>query len=520
MRSRKCLLASVACAVALWMLGMPSSLRANGVFGKGLADAGCCCKERDGKPGGAKDHGKGAKGDNGVGNGLDPQPRGNPPLNDGPGAGPGNPGNKGGPGGQLGNRKSTVGNSHNSGKQDAAHSKNSSTHNKRGAFAAGLAHAGHCCCDEKGNGGKAGGIAGSNVNARANRNVTDGVRADENQGMALGTHLGKAHGKKKHHHHRHHHRKKTNAFFDGLIEVGGWCLEADLGGNSFAGDVGLTNRLGKATRPDGDNGVGQKNGQRSGGPKGSDGGAFGKGLGDVGHCCGNDKGEGNQRDALGGSIGNNAGKGNSAGKGGRKGNNGVGNGIDPQPPGNPRVNDGPGTGPGNPGNKGGPGVHSVVKANSGGNGKGGPKGNNGVGNGIDPQPPGNPRVNDGVGTRPGSPGNKGGPGGKVGTETKTATASRQGNTPKTASQSAPKLPVITYGGGGGPHLGGSKSAGTQVSAIGHSGGSQQAGTQISGLQHAALNGGASQMGGGHKAAISQQVNASPGGKLGHARGKK
>lgn len=35
-----------------------------------------------------------------------------------------------------------------------------------------------------------------------------------------------------------------------------------------------------------------------------------------------------------------------------KGNNGVGNGIDPQPPGNPPVNDGPGTGPGNPGNKG------------------------------------------------------------------------------------------------------------------------------------------------------------------------
>ena len=33
-----------------------------------------------------------------------------------------------------------------------------------------------------------------------------------------------------------------------------------------------------------------------------------------------------------------------------KGNNGVGNGEDPQPPGNPPVNDGPGTGPGNPGN--------------------------------------------------------------------------------------------------------------------------------------------------------------------------
>lgn len=35
----------------------------------------------------------------------------------------------------------------------------------------------------------------------------------------------------------------------------------------------------------------------------------------------------------------------------RRGNNGVGNGLDPQPPGNPRSNDGPGTGPGNPGNK-------------------------------------------------------------------------------------------------------------------------------------------------------------------------
>jgi hypothetical protein len=36
-----------------------------------------------------------------------------------------------------------------------------------------------------------------------------------------------------------------------------------------------------------------------------------------------------------------------------RGNNGVGNGLDPQPPGNPPVNDGPGTGPGNPGNRGG-----------------------------------------------------------------------------------------------------------------------------------------------------------------------
>ena len=37
----------------------------------------------------------------------------------------------------------------------------------------------------------------------------------------------------------------------------------------------------------------------------------------------------------------------------QNGNNGVGNGEDPQPPGNPPINDGPGTGPGNPGNQGG-----------------------------------------------------------------------------------------------------------------------------------------------------------------------
>ena len=34
------------------------------------------------------------KGNNGLGNGIDPQPRGNPKVNDGPGASPGNPGNK------------------------------------------------------------------------------------------------------------------------------------------------------------------------------------------------------------------------------------------------------------------------------------------------------------------------------------------------------------------------------------------------------------------------------------------
>ena len=38
------------------------------------------------------------------------------------------------------------------------------------------------------------------------------------------------------------------------------------------------------------------------------------------------------------------------------------------------------------------------------------KGNNGVGNGLDPQPPGNPPVNDGAGTAPGDPGNRKGKG--------------------------------------------------------------------------------------------------------------
>ncbi len=37
-----------------------------------------------------------------------------------------------------------------------------------------------------------------------------------------------------------------------------------------------------------------------------------------------------------------------------------------------------------------------------------PKGNNGVGNGDDPQPPGDPPINDGPGTSPGDPGNEGG----------------------------------------------------------------------------------------------------------------
>lgn len=97
-------------------------------------------------------------------------------------------------------------------------------------------------------------------------------------------------------------------------------------------------------------------------------------------------------------------------KGGPKGNNGVGNGEDPQPPGNPPINDGPGTGPGYPGSKGGAGSTTKDNGTNGGGSNSGSKGNNGVGNGLDPQPPGNPPINDGPGTGPGNPGNKGGAG--------------------------------------------------------------------------------------------------------------
>jgi hypothetical protein len=55
-----------------------------------------------------------------------------------------------------------------------------------------------------------------------------------------------------------------------------------------------------------------------------------------------------------------------SGSGRVQGNNGVGNGEDPQPPGNPPVNDGPWSSPGNPGNRGGPEnkVHSVQENRS------------------------------------------------------------------------------------------------------------------------------------------------------------
>ena len=47
-------------------------------------------------------------------------------------------------------------------------------------------------------------------------------------------------------------------------------------------------------------------------------------------------------------------------------------------------------------------AQSAAPASNGGNGNSS-NGNNGVGNGMDPQPPGNPPVNDGAGTGPGTP---------------------------------------------------------------------------------------------------------------------
>jgi hypothetical protein len=107
----------------------------------------------------------------------------------------------------------------------------------------------------------------------------------------------------------------------------------------------------------------QSHGKGSGG-KGSSGkgshdrcstGSNGKGSGGKGSG-----GKGSRDKCMTGSNGKGSGNKGSNGKGSHdvcggkvKGNNGVGNGLDPQPPGNPPVNDGPGTSPGNPGNRGG-----------------------------------------------------------------------------------------------------------------------------------------------------------------------
>jgi hypothetical protein len=80
--------------------------------------------DENGGDDGDNGHGdKGSKGNNGLGNGEDPQPPGNPPVNDGPGTSPGNPGNKHLGSGSQGNKddKSNKGNTDHKDDQDGSH---------------------------------------------------------------------------------------------------------------------------------------------------------------------------------------------------------------------------------------------------------------------------------------------------------------------------------------------------------------------------------------------------------------
>lgn len=106
-------------------------------FGKRVADKknhhdDDCCRDDEGGKGGMGNGGKGNgntyHGNNGVGNGIDPQPPGNPPVNDGSGTGPGDPGNKGGANNSNPNSDG-LGNS-NSGGNSSNHSNNGNHNGK------------------------------------------------------------------------------------------------------------------------------------------------------------------------------------------------------------------------------------------------------------------------------------------------------------------------------------------------------------------------------------------------------
>ncbi len=88
---RKTVLFGAAAVLALGMIAVPVGFDQNGVRLDTAAAAG-----KGGGMGEDCEPTKKLKGNNGVGNGLDPQPPGNPPINDGLGTGPGNPGNRGG----------------------------------------------------------------------------------------------------------------------------------------------------------------------------------------------------------------------------------------------------------------------------------------------------------------------------------------------------------------------------------------------------------------------------------------
>ena len=115
----------------------------------------------------------------------------------------------------------------------------------------------------------------------------------------------------------------------------GGCVGQRKGGKGQAG-------MGRPQKGQGPGGCVGKQGKGGG----KNGGAVGRGQQQCGQAaCGGGKGPGGR-----------VGKGcKQAGKPGQppRGNNGVGNGRDPQPPGNPPVNDGANAGPGQPGNRGG-----------------------------------------------------------------------------------------------------------------------------------------------------------------------
>ncbi|MDH3393746.1 MAG: hypothetical protein OEL66_07040, partial [Desulfobulbaceae bacterium] len=119
------------------------------------------------------------------------------------------------------------------------------------------------------------------------------------------------------------------------------------------------------------------------------------------------------------------------------GNEGLGNGEDPPPPGHDvNMNDGDGASPGNPGAK--DGIHkdnANILDEEYGNAK--IHGNEGVGNGEDPPPPGHDEnMNDGPGTSPGDPGAK-----HKGEEALKANEDGTGETEADQSKEAPVAPV-------------------------------------------------------------------------------
>lgn len=126
---------------------------------------------------------------------------------------------------------------------------------------------------------------------------------------------------------------------------GGSTSGGDTGsGSTGGGDTSGGTTSGGGTSSGGDtasNGGDTSGGSTSGGGTSSGGSTGGSSSG--GSTGGNDTGS----TGTGGGVANND-NGNST-----HGNNGVGNGVDPQPPGNPPINDAPGTSPGNPGNQGG-----------------------------------------------------------------------------------------------------------------------------------------------------------------------